>query len=224
MDSFSERGIRYYFTKKSYKGPIALFLVPLPGCLILGCITSLIFNNESFFMLKVPLFFLLAAIVWAICKACVRVPDDKEMDELLQEKIKKANINPIDKLNLDEDEIKEVEPIITLNCGHEGLKKVGDDGKLRADNYDYIAMYFTDEEIHYYSCHISLFDTKYVELTDVIFYKDIINPTIVNTGDMSALMFGLVSGRNIEIFFEDSAQCNRSLTALKQKIREKKNE
>lgn len=123
----------------------------------------------------------------------INIPD-KKFDALVYNKIESMNFRQraLDKLDLDESQINEIEPVHFDNYYGLGLDlqrdkdkeryipkhiwlKEGMDGKWRTNVYQVSWLFFSDKQVYAYQYTLSLNDDSKNERTEEYFYRDITN-------------------------------------------------
>ena len=176
------------------------------------------------------------------CLGSLGAMKDEDYDAMVDEKVKALNLKQkaLNKIGLDESEVNEIAPVNFYGWDDDDSKntltgKVGRDGEYRTSRYQVSWLFFSATQVYLYSYTIDMLFNKSSEKTEEYFYKDITNFTttsdseevkvgkktftydkrafqIVVPGDKMRLAIG---GMNME-------EVERSLQAMKQKLREKK--
>ena len=151
----------------------------------------------------------------------------------------------LNKIGLDEDELKEIPDVSfegfqidTWNNGTlDGFSKVGADGKWRSGKYAMIHLFFSSTQVYVYSYTFSVYNNDRQERTEEYFYKDstnfstssetvnAYNPTClggVSITTASTQRFALIVPGD-KFTCETQMDIERSVQAMKGKLREKKN-
>lgn len=170
---------------------------------------------------------------------------DADYDQHVQNVMKNLNIRQkaLNKIGLDEDQLREIEPVCLEGYSSQGAF-VGKDELLRSTSYEMAWLFFSDSQVYMYRCVIDMISDNKKENTEEYFYKDITNfstsaETIeafkVKNGCFGAKAteekvnrefsdFGLiVPGDKFRCSTSNSRDIDRSVSAMKQKLREKKN-
>lgn len=104
---------------------------------------------------------------------------DAEYDEIVISKITSLNLKQraLDKLGIDEDQVKEVEPVHFENWlfGGKAYAKLGKDNLWRSSAYQVTWIFFSAEQIYIYQYTINMDEDGKKEQTEEYFYKDITN-------------------------------------------------
>lgn len=170
---------------------------------------------------------------------------DAEYDQHVQDVMKKLNIRQkaLNKIGLDEDQLREIDPVCLEGYSSQNAF-VGKDDLLRSTIYEMAWLFFSDTQVYMYRCSIDMTSDNKKENTEEYFYKDITNfstssETIeafkVKNGCFGAKEteeklnrefsdFGLiVPGDKFRCSTSNSKNIDQSVSAMKQKLREKKN-
>jgi hypothetical protein len=201
----------------------SIFSVKVPAILIIiGLITL---------AAGVGVFFLAAALIYILYK-CVGTPSDEEYDNMCADHAANMMSKALVKLGVDEDEVKEIEPISFGGYCYSGYDqyKQGKDKKWRTDKYQSVKLFFSDNEVHVYTYTFTTTEDAKSEATDVYFYRDIVS---VSTATLSAKIdeknvdfecFRLTTagGTALEVSLRDIDGAQRSINAMRQLLRAKK--
>lgn len=105
---------------------------------------------------------------------------DEQYDQLVLEQIRKFDFKKkaLDKIGLDEDQVKEIEPV-----HFEGFQfgkparfsRLGHDGKWRSSNYQVSWLFFSATQVYLYQYTFNMDEDGRKEATEEYFYKDITN-------------------------------------------------
>jgi len=170
---------------------------------------------------------------------------DAEYDQHVQDVMKNLNIRQkaLNKIGLDEDQFREIDPVCLEGYSRKNAF-VGKDDLLRSTIYEMAWLFFSDTQVYMYRCIIDMTSDNKKENTEEYFYKDITNfstssETIeafkVKNGCFGAKKteekvnrefsdFGLiVPGDKFRCSTSNSKDIDQSVSAMKQKLREKKN-
>ncbi len=148
---------------------------------------------------------------------------DREFDNIVagMVDIDELKQKAIDMIGVDEDEICEVEPIFAgrfLISSYEDCTFGRQDGLLRSGKYEADWMFSSDTQLFVYSCVFDIVYGTKEEKTDEYFYRDVTN--IENNGDSFTL--NTKGGKNIEYITGKSKSAKTFVSAMQQKLREKK--
>lgn len=83
----------------------------------------------------------------------------------------------INKIGLDEDELKEIPPVTLYGYEDEKaqLSRVGDDGAFRSNLYSITHLFFSSTQVYMYQIILDTISNSTKERTEEYFYKDITN-------------------------------------------------
>lgn len=183
-------------------------------------------------------FLLIAGIILLICGGTIGAVSDYEVDSYASQLIGEITETGLMKLGLDKDEVKEIQPITIEGYDYVGsnLYRYGKDMKWRGDRYKAVIFFFSNNEVHCYTCSVSLIDGTRNESTDVYFYNDIVSvstqteysQTVVNgvAKKISYECFKLTTsgGTSINCSIKNSDQVSRSINGMRNLIKSKKSE
>ena len=118
---------------------------------------------------------------------------DMEYDASVASMLNDMKNRALNKLGVDEDEVKEIEPIPFEGYVYKGATQLkrGQDGLNRTNKYQSVMLFFSASEVHCYTYNFDTITPKQSEDTDVYFYRDIVS---VSTASESVQ----VLGQNIE--------------------------
>lgn len=164
------------------------------------------------------------------------VPSDSEIDNICTKEIDTIKQKALDKIGLDEDEVKIIDPIIISGYDFDNsLTKKGKDNHWRSSKYEAIVLFFSEKEIYSYSYKFSIIENKQNQKTEEYFYKDIVsvstssdsivvNDVSGNSQNINIEAFRLTTsgGTSITCSMRDYNQVEKSIQGMKQLLREKK--
>lgn len=145
----------------------------------------------------------------------------------------------LDKIGLDEDELKEIPPVTLVGYEHEGsqLARIGQDGNYRSNLYSITHIFFSATQVYMYQVILDTISNTKKERTEEYFYKDITNFS-TSTDSMEATRYKGCTMKPVKVPYEiqrfslivpgDKFQCGtygdieQSVKAMKNKLREKK--
>lgn len=178
------------------------------------------------------------------CLAALTGMKDDVYDQMVLNTLNGLNLKKkaIGKIGLDEDEIKEIAPIFLhgYNYDDKPLTKVGSDGRSRSSKYDAAWLFFSDTHVYMYGYTLDMTSGTKKETTEEYFYKDITSfstsTDTVEVTKFSGCMGDKVSKKMVEysrfalVVPGDKFYCStsgvpdaeQSVSAMKQKLREKK--
>jgi hypothetical protein len=169
---------------------------------------------------------------------------DEEYDAIVSGYLSRLNTKEkaINKIGLDEDQIKEIEPVHFEGYYFDGKKtffKMGKDGKYRSSAYQVSWLFFSSTQVYLYQTTFNLDEDGKKEITEEYFYKDITNfSTSSDTVETpywdikqkKSLLKNVDSNRFRLVVPGDSFYCQmaqndyteRAIQGMKTKLREKK--
>lgn len=179
------------------------------------------------------------------CLAALFGMKDEAYDQMVQTTLNGLNLKQkaLGKIGLDEDEVKEIAPIFLHGYNYDdnaALTKVGSDGRSRSSKYDATWLFFSDTHVYMYAHTFDMTSGTKREKTEEYFYKDITNFSTSNdtveVTRLSGCKKDKVNKVNIEFsrfalvvpgdkFFCSTSgvpDAEQSVSAMKQKLREKK--
>lgn len=179
--------------------------------------------------------------------------NDEQYDQLVAAKIEKLNLRQkaLDKIGLDESQVSEIQPVNFQGFDlSDEVKKAptykiytGKDNKLRSTQYESVWLFFSDTQVYMYKYHFDMCSDNKKENTEEYFYKDITNfSTQSETVEAYAYKQGCSGQKEDKKFTRDygrfglivpgdkffcsttnTPNVDESISAMKQKLREKKN-
>lgn len=168
-------------------------------------------------------------------------PSDEEIDQ--QYSSKRADIlkRAFSRLGVDEDQVKEIEPIIL-----EGMEftstpsrvvfKIGKDKNIRSSNYEYTVFLFSADQVYCYESQFSIIEDKNSESTEEYFYTDIVSASTVSKTEKLSTVAGSLEvnydsfklttsgGTSISASIRNVSGVDRQINGMKQLLRNKKQE
>lgn len=155
--------------------------LPPKGWLFLIGVTAVLFAVKP--PLAIIGVLLLAFVLWLIYGG---TPSDAEIDAQLNTLMESLKEQALNKLGLDEDEVKIAPPLFlkSYSFGGSVLKdranqklcdKRGKDGYWRSPECVLTAWFFTEDQIYHYVKYVSLVSDSKKETTDEVFYKDVVS-------------------------------------------------
>ena len=168
---------------------------------------------------------------------------DAEYDEMVAQVINSYNFKQkaLDKIGMDEDELKEIEPVHFEGYQFEkAFSKQGDDNKWRSSKYQVSWLFFSTNQLFLYQYTFNLDEDGKKEETEEYFYKDITNfSTSSDTVETSVYnkktnknelinvdsnRFAItVPGDKFYCSLEQSDYTEQSIRGMKSLLRDKKN-
>ena len=124
-----------------------------------------------------------AAVIRYFCndpKCLSKKPiSDAEYDEMVLAVLRSNDYKKkaLDKIGLDEDQVKEIEPVHFegFQYDKQSLAKQGDDGKYRSSKYQVSWLFFSSTQVYLYQNTFNMDEDDKKESTEEYFYKDITN-------------------------------------------------
>ena len=178
------------------------------------------------------------------CLAALTGMKDEAYDQMVQTTLNGLNLKnkALGKIGLDEDQVKEIAPIFLhgYNYDNNALTKVGSDGRSRSSKYDAAWLFFSDTHVYMYAHTFDMTSGSKKEKTEEYFYKDITNfstsTDTVEVTKFSGCKGDKISKKMVEFsrfalvvpgdkFFCSTSgvpDAESSVSAMKQKLREKK--
>ena len=161
-----------------------------------------------------------------------RVVSDAEFDAMEAEILQGVMERGLQKMNLDEDEVREAPPLILHQYREGGKEKRGADGVLRCSEHISTIFYFTQDTLFIYRYLFSMIDTATKEEKRTIFYSDIVSvaETEINLGKvrqdeswvMKELVISLSGGQTGRYSFISSDETDRRINGMQSLFRNKK--
>jgi hypothetical protein len=180
------------------------------------------------------------------CLAALFGMKDEVYEEMVQTRINGLNLKQtaLGKIGLDEDQVNEIAPIFLhgYNYDSDSLTKFGKDGRSRSSKYDAAYLFFSDTHVYMFVHTFDMTSGAKKESTEEYFYKDVTNFSTSSETVEVKLVSGCngnkVSFKPIEynrfglIVPGDKFYCStsgvpdaeKSISGMKQKLREKKQE
>ena len=172
------------------------------------------------------------------------IMSDQAYDALVQSYSTKQNFRQkaIDKIGLDESEIKEIDPIHFEGYVYDKntFWKYGKDNKPRSSKYQISWLFFSSTQVYLFQYTFNLDEDGKKESTEEFFWKDITNFSASSDTEeasywdnkenkfllknVSTNRFALtVPGEKFYCYMEQNNDTERAIQAMKSKLREKKN-
>jgi hypothetical protein len=169
---------------------------------------------------------------------------DKEYDEMVNAVLKSNDYKQkaLDKIGLDEDQVKEIEPVHFEGFLYDSksLAKHCDDGKYRSSKYQVSWLFFSATQVYLYQNTFNMDEDGKQESTEEYFYRDITNfstsTDVVETPiydkkekksilkNVNSNRFALtVPGDKFYCSMEQNEYTERAIQGMKSMLREKKN-
>lgn len=169
---------------------------------------------------------------------------DSEYDQMVLDFLKSNDYKQkaLNKIGLDEDQVKEIEPVHFEGFLYDkqSLAKQGDDGKYRSSKYQVSWLFFSATQVYLYQNTFNMDEDGTKEVTEEYFYKDITNfstssdtvetPFYDKDQGINVLMnvdsnrFAItVPGDKFYCSLEQTDYTERAIQGMKAMLREKKN-
>lgn len=214
-----------YFQPKKYSGAIIL--------IVLGAVTFISFLSTTAFSVSSILGLVMVACGSAfIVMKKKDIVTDAEYDASVASMLNNITSKALDKLGVDEDEVKEIAPISFGGYVYKGASKVkeGEDGLWRTNKYESVMLFFSENEVHCYTYRFDTTSQKQTEATDVYFYKDVVSvstasDTIQVLGqnvDYEYFKLTTAGGTALSVSIRDVNNAQRSINAMRALLKTKK--
>ena len=160
------------------------------------------------------------------------IPSDAQYDNEVLKSLDNLRQKALNKLGIDEDEVKEIEPISFDGYVYKGateLKK-GKDGLFRTNKYECVQLFFSQNEVHCYTFNFDTTCDKHYESTDVYFYRDIVSVStssesekvLEQTVEYETFKLTTAGGTALQVSLRDVNNAQRSINAMRSLLRQKK--
>lgn len=212
-----------YFQAINYKGAIIL--------IVIGAIIFLDGLSGSAGAAIVGLLLLAGGIAFIVMKK-KGIVTDAEYDASVSSMLNNMQAKALNKLGIDEDEVKEIAPISFDGYVYKGASqaKKGEDGLWRTNKYESVILFFSEHEVHCYTYNFDTTQQKQTEATDVYFYKDIVS---VSTASDTVQVLGqnvdyeyfkltTAGGTALSVSLRDVSNAQRSINAMRALLKTKK--
>lgn len=212
-----------YFQTINYKGAIIL--------IVIGAIIFFVDLSESAGAAIVGLLLLAGGIAFIVMKK-KGIVTDAEYDASVASMLNNMQAKALNKLGVDEDEVKEIAPISFDGYVYKGASqaKKGEDGLWRTNKYESVMLFFSEHEVHCYTYNFDTTSQKQTEATDVYFYKDIVS---VSTASDTVQVLGqnvdyeyfkltTAGGTALSVSLRDVSNAQRSINAMRALLKTKK--
>lgn len=212
-----------YFQTVSYKGAIIFIVI---GALL--CMSGKL-------MVLFGLLFIAGGVAYIVMKK-KGIVTDEEYDASVASELNGLQAKALNKLGVDEDEVKEIDPISFDGYVYRGISeaKKGKDGLWRTNKYEAVMLFFSENEVHCYTYNFDTISQKHTEATDVYFYKDIVTVStasdtvkVLDNGidtDFEYEYFKLTTagGTTLSVSLRDTGNAQRSINAMRALLKTKK--
>ena len=175
---------------------------------------------------------MLALGIFLIVLKKKNIVTDRQYDEQVGSMLKDMQGRALNKLGIDEDEVKEIAPISFDGYVYKGADyaKKGEDGLYRTNKYESVILFFSEHEVHCYTYNFTTTQKKQTESTDVYFYKDIVS---VSTASETVEVLGFkidyeyfklttAGGTALSVSLRDVDNAQRSINAMRALLKTKK--
>lgn len=160
-----------------------------------------------------------------------KIVSDEEYDQMERIMLQNIKEKGMKYLNLDEDEIKEADPLILHRYATGGESRKGDDEKYRSTEHISTVFYFTADSLFIYKYSFSMRNKITSEETLTLFYSDIVSVQVgaIDSKAGEEDSFGLrqlsissSGGQTATYQFVASDEINVSINAMQSLFRSKK--
>ena len=160
------------------------------------------------------------------------IPTDEQYDSEVGKALNNLRQKALNKLGIDEDEVKEIEPISFDGYVYKGATELkrGADGLFRTNKYECVQLFFSQNEVHCYTFNFDTTSDKHFESTDVYFYKDIVSVSTSSesekvkdtTVEYETFKLTTAGGTALQVSLRDVNNAQRSINAMRSLLRQKK--
>ena len=173
------------------------------------------------------------------CKGLFGGVKDEDYDAVVEAAVKASNSykRALDKIGLDESELKEIPPVTLYGYEDSSFSKTTASGAYRSNLYSITHLFFSSTQVYMYQIIINTMKNEKKERTEEYFYKDITNFS-TSSDTIESLQFKGCYGAPNRISVEiqkfalivpgDKFSCatygdiDQQVKAMKNKLREKK--
>lgn len=167
---------------------------------------------------------------------------DSEYDEMVKKYLNQDHrAKALAKIGLDEDELKEIDPIFLHNWNYtKAYARRGADGKWRSSSYQITYLFFSATQVYFYQETINFDCDERRVSTEELYYKDVTSFSTtteteeivsgytkegneIHTNIESTKFKITVPGDKFYAAMEPTPEIERAIQGLKAKLREKKN-
>lgn len=157
-----------YFRPVSYRPGVALGLLGL---------VLLVSGSSTLLVIGLLLFGTGALLIF---RQTSGRPSDEEIDSQVHLVVMQMRDQALLKLGLDLEEVQLIDPIFLggyfiASQGTPSRVKKGKDGRIRTSNFEGVAIFFGEQELHSYKYQMCLIAAESDEYTDVYFYRDVVS-------------------------------------------------
>jgi hypothetical protein len=173
------------------------------------------------------------------CKGLFSGVKDEDYDAVVEAAVKACNSykRALDKIGLDESELKEIPPVTLYGYEDSAFSKTTASGAYRSNLYSITHLFFSSTQVYMYQIIVNTMKNEKKERTEEYFYKDITNFSTASD-TIESLQFKGCAGAPHRISVEiqkfalivpgDKFSCatygdiDQQVKAMKNKLREKK--
>lgn len=212
-----------YFKTINYKNPII--------AIVIGAIIFFVGIGKSAGAVLFGLLVLAGGIGYIVLKR-KGIVTDEEYDSAVASMLKDLHNRALNKLGVDEDEVKEIAPISFDWYVYQGASqaKKGKDGLWRTNKYEAVMLFFSDNEVHCYTYNFDTTTQRQTESTDVYFYKDIVSVSTASDSvkvldknvDYEYFKLTTAGGTALSVSLRDVGNAQRSINAMRALLKTKK--
>lgn len=161
-----------------------------------------------------------------------KIVTDAEYDASVASMLDNIQERALNKLGVDEDEVKEITPISFDGYVYEGATAVkrGKDGLWRTNKYESVMLFFSEHEVHCYTYSFDTISQKHTEATDVYFYRDVVSVSTASDSvrvlgeniDYECFKLTTTGGTVLSVSLRDVNNAQRSINAMRALLKNKK--
>ena len=161
-----------------------------------------------------------------------KLVSDEQYDDSVGSMLSNIQAKAMEKLGIDEDEVKEIAPISFGGYKFQDAHKVkkGDDGLYRSNIYESVVLFFSKNEVHCYVYDFNTIYKKQTEATSVYFYNDIVSVSTASDSvqvqniniDYECFKLITTGGTALTVSLRNINDAQRSINAMRSLIKSKK--
>ena len=221
-----------YGIKRYFEGELSM----LPrnfkiGLVILACIFIIPMN---FFGIFLGILFLAFVSICYYMEKTVnkKIFSDSQLDQYCESLVKDLKTEALNRLNLDEDEVREVEPVQVSGYDNTSkawgiLYKQGKDSMWRSSQYQVAVIFCSKDMVHCFVRNFSIIMNDSHDSVEEYFYRDIVSIKVARDDSNAKneyIELTASSGTAFKFAFKksDSENVNRSIGAMRNLIKAKK--
>lgn len=218
---------RKYFEVPSFKGPIWMIIIGVV-CFFIGLRVP---GGAKAIFIILGLGLAGGGIAIIVTKSSSKV-SDQEYDASVASVLNDMQGRALNRLGIDMSEVNEIAPIVIDGYRYKGANfaKKGLDNLWRTNKYEYVILFFSQNEVHCYTYRYDTVTPQQSEETDIYFYKDIVSvstatdTTSLNGQNVDYQYFKLVTagGTALEVSIRDQNTTQRSINAMRSLLKAKK--